>query len=202
MKNIVTLLCSMAVVVSMMAEKKKDIHVDVDSGSTKVFRMEASGGVKEIGVGGDDIRVVSNADWLSVISSGDGSLKLVANPNDQRERVSSLTVYYKESLPLVITVFQDASGYVESAREEIKIAPEGDTDTLTVISNDKWEVENESSWLTVHTKSDQGAGNIAVSAEKNNSNEKRVARLRLLPAGTVITVTQEAIPAVDLAQQH
>ena len=120
--------------------------------------------------------ITSNAEWINIsrpTGSGTGSTVITIFENPGSERISSLTVKGKGLSPITITVFQEASDYLEVSMNEIIASAQEKEYSITVISNTNWIAESKSDWVEVETYDGRSSGELAVRVKENNTGIER-----------------------------
>jgi len=135
----------------------------------------------------------SNADWLKVnVAKGTGnkSITVTATKNaSTTEREATMTFSWKDlqgtSKSTVVTVKQAGATpppppptpYVTVTPSGGTIAANGGKNTITVKSNTSWSVTSDADWLKENINQETGNKQVVVTAEKNNTDKERTAKL-------------------------
>ncbi len=186
------------------------VHQEAAQPSLKIDVEEivfnADGGTKRIAINANTSFVISeNADWISCTKESDG-LKITTRPSTiTKERSAKIIISLsKYDVSKEIMIIQKAfePQLVIDGSHTFTFDFRGGKKKVGVISNFNYNVECNSEWLTIISKSNTG---IEISLELNNSTEARSTTFRVFDTqygieDMVITITQTAAPSTNIIE--
>ena len=136
--------------------------------------------------GGDEtVTVTSTAEWelsgysdwcyaSSYFGKGDAEIVFTADPNEDSKSSRSATfTFVSGDKKATLTVTQEKKEYSISIEpKELKFGAEGEEQTITVTSSDKWEVKGESDWCDISVTAGKNGDKVTFSADPYTNTEE------------------------------
>ncbi|MCR5139410.1 MAG: hypothetical protein K6B45_04520 [Bacteroidaceae bacterium] len=134
--------------------------------------------------------------WVTLSQTsgkGNATIKLTVLANETGEvRQATVTIKAREKSASV-TITQEASPTFSVTPTSLSFGSEGGAKSLTITSNQVWNVSTLDWWLTLSVSYGSGDGTLSVTASENTSTDSRIAAITFLANLKVYTVsvTQE-----------
>ena len=176
---------------------------NLDGGGTVTYTLSLSvsslstspsGESKTVNVTSNDSwKVSSNQSWCTVSpssGSNNGTVKITTAKNTtSRPRTATVTVKGTNSgKSETVTVSQDA--YILSVNTSaLSTSAAGETQNVSITSNDSWTVSSNQSWCTVSPSSGSSIGTVKITTAKNTTGSSRTATVTIKGTNSGISVT-------------
>lgn len=164
------------------AKPKKSAPFSV---STREVSIPHQGGADVVNISGSGWRITVNGDWCNV-KKENGYIKISCSENeDLEDRTATINVYNGNQKRTVKVVNKGAPEVLRSSAENVSFPSEGETTSVNISGNTKWDVVDAPSWVKV----DKGNGKITLTAQANEQSSIRQDSVKIQsPSHSVIVI--------------